>query len=114
MYRFSLRRMVIGAATGTIIALVLFLEVKYVFPMPESKPDGFLALIVVMGTFIGWACGEFRSRDCPRCRTPMGHPHFPGGEGPGPILYQCPKCGEITPFEEAVAQERKTDHDWSA
>ncbi len=114
MDRISLKRMVTGAVIGSLISLLLYVEIKYVFPMPESKPAGFLALIVVMGAFIGWACGEFRSRDCPRCGTPMGTPHFPGGEGPGPILYQCPNCGGITPFEEAVAPGRKTDHDWSA
>lgn len=114
MDRTSLTWTVTGAGLGSLIALALFVESQYVFPIPESKPAGFLALVVVMGAFIGWACREFRSRDCPRCGTPMGRPHFPGGEGPGPILYRCAHCGRITPFEEAVARDRKTDHDRSA
>jgi hypothetical protein len=91
--------MATGAVIGSIISLVLFIETKYVFPIPQSKPAGFLALIVLMGAFIGWACAEFRSRDCPRCGTPMGRPHFPAGERPGRILYQCPNCGGITPYQ---------------
>jgi hypothetical protein len=114
MDRVSLKRTLIGLAVGASLALLMYVEVRYIFPMPESKPGGFLFLVVIMGAGIGWACGTFRSRNCPKCGVPMGHPSFPGGEGPGPILYQCPGCGLVTEYQQAVDHERKTDGDWSA
>lgn len=109
MDRTSLKRMAIGATVGSLLAIVMYVETKSVFPMPESKPAGFLTPVVVMGACIGWACGEFRSRACPNCGTPMGSPHFPGGEGPGPIVYRCARCGRIMLHEDVVDFERKGD-----
>ncbi|WP_422929050.1 hypothetical protein [Singulisphaera sp. PoT] len=114
MDRIGLKGMSRGAIVGLLIALTLWVEIRYVFPMPDSKPTGFMVYLVLMGAFIGWALGEFRSRTCTKCGASMGRPHFPAGEGPGPILYRCGNCGEVIPFEDAVAYESKAESNWSA
>jgi hypothetical protein len=102
----GLKGMIGGALIGSLIVGVLYLETSYLFPMPDGKLTGFAIYLILLWSFIGWACSAFRARACPACGDSMGRPHFPQGEGPGPILYECPRCGRVTPYEEAVATER--------
>lgn len=111
MDRYGLRGLLIGTIGGCLIAGALYYEMEYIFPYPDNELGGFHLYLVLLGAMVGWCCCQFRSRACPACGEPMGHPHFPGGEGPGPILYQCPRCERITPYEEAVAAEQKPDGD---
>ena len=111
MDRIGLKGLILGIMGGLAFVLVLHAETTYLFPLPNSKPEGFYLLSILMGGAVGWSCGQFRSRACPKCGTEMGTPHFPSGEASGPILYECPKCRTFIAYEDVVAAE---ETDWSA